>query len=36
MRDPDICDCGTTYEEEDGTIIHFEDCALIQSKLVIW
>lgn len=35
MTDPE-CNCGTTYEEEDGSVIHFEDCALIQDRLVNW
>jgi hypothetical protein len=41
MRDPDVCDCGSTYEleadnEQGFVIIHFQDCALIQSRLVDW
>lgn len=31
----DECTCGTTYEEEDGAVIHYEDCALIRT-LVEW
>lgn len=30
-----VCDCGSMYDE-DGIIIHFEDCALIQKRLVEW
>lgn len=35
MTDPE-CDCGTTYEEEDGMLIHFEDCAIFRDKLILW
>lgn len=33
------CNCGSTYDEEvNGEIrtIHFEDCALISERLVVW
>lgn len=29
------CDCGSIAEEEDGTAIHFEDCAIL-NRLVKW
>ena len=27
------CDCGSLYEDEDGHVIHYEECAVIRYRL---